>query len=121
MSRLAASLVRTYPPDFQRRFGAEMAQVLGDVACDRRRTTAPERMVRDLRILADILVSAGWEWWNLLAATTPARPASSAWARLRSASPQRTAEPEPLPFATLPRLRRLHAGRALPPRAPSMI
>jgi len=120
VSRLLASLVRLYPPGFQRRFGAEMALVLRDVACAHRRVWAPERTARGLKILADVLASAAWEWWRLVTATSPARPESRAWARLRSASPQRTAEPEPVGFTTLPRLRRRHARRALPPRAPSM-
>jgi len=121
VSRLAASLVRLYPPSFQRRFGAEMALVLRDVARAHSPASALERMARGLTVLADVLASAAVEWWRLVAAAAPTRAESPAWARLRSASPQRTAEPEDLPFATLPRLRRRHAGRALPPRAPSMV
>lgn len=121
MSRLLGSLVWLYPPGFRRRFGPEMAAVLRESMCGLRRAPMAERIARRARIAADLLLSAGWEWWCLAIAAPPGRSGSPAWGRLRSASPQRTSVAEPPPFAPMPELRRRHAGRALPPRAPTMI
>lgn len=124
MSRLLGVLLRLYPPSFRRRFGAEMALVLRESARADRRAPPTHRTIRHARLLADVLLNAGGEWWSLLSGTltaTRTRPENPGWARLRSASPQRTSKPEPPPFTPLPELRRRHAARTLPPRAASMI
>lgn len=120
MSRLLASLVWLYPPGFRQRFGAEVAAVLRESLRAVRPAPVGERLARNTIVVADLLAGAGAEWWSQMAAAAPGSPRPPAWSRLRSASPQSTAAPEPPPFAALPELRRRHAGRGLPPRAPSM-
>lgn len=121
MTRLLVSLVRLYPPGFRQRFGAEMAAVLTESAYALRPSPPARRLARKAWIAADLLAGAGWEWWHQAAATVLGSPGAPAWTELRSASPQRTSVPKPPPFTPLPELRRRHAGRSLPARAPTMV
>lgn len=121
MTRLLVSLVRLYPPGFRQRFGDEMAAVLRESARALGPSPLMQRLARRARIVVDLLAGAGWEWWGHAAAAVSGSPASPAWVRLRSASPQRTSAPKPPPFTPLPELRRRHAGRSLPARAPTMV
>lgn len=127
MSRAVEGLVWLYPPTFRRRYGAEMVTVLRDAARGARNGSPFARLTDSARVVLDLLAGAGLEWWSRLGEVArgetepPAWRASPAWARLRGASPQRTADAGVPGFAPLPQLRRRHAGRALPPKAPSMV
>lgn len=109
-------LVRCHPPAFRRRFGGELEALLDELLKEHRLGPGPET----LRIAFDLVASAAEEW-GCTALLRPGRVHDSpaaVRARLRGASPQRTAAPPAPAFTPLPGLRRRHGG--LPPRAPTM-
>jgi hypothetical protein len=114
-------LVRCYPPAFRRRFGAELEAILDQMGGDPLNDHRPGLGPGTLRIAADLAASAAAEWRGaFLLRPEPATESPAAVrARLRGASPQRTAAPPAPAFTPLPGLRRRHGGRALPARAAS--